>query len=339
MKPFAWSTARSPTDAAAAASVTCAEAMTQADGRTEGAMLMAGGIDLLDLMKEGLVAPARLVGLRDLAELTTIDEVNGGARLGAGITLARLAADPLLRRHYPALAAAAAGSASQQLRNVATLGGNLLQRPRCWYFRSHEHRCLRRGGVHCFAHDGENRYHAIFDNQRCAIVHPSTLATVLVALGATIELTDAAGGTRELSLEAFLAPPPDDVTRENVLRPREIIEAVQLPAIGAGVRMAHTRRGEKDAFDWPLADVAVVLDVAPDGRCRGAAVILGAAAPAPYRARAAERRLIGATIDAACANAAADAAIEGATPLAGNAYKLPLFTTLVRRTILEAARR
>ena len=339
MKPFAWSTARSSTDAAAAASVTCAEAMTQADGRTDGAMLMAGGIDLLDLMKEGLLAPARLVGLRDQAALNAIDEVNGGARLGAGVTLARLAADPLMQRRYPAFAAAAAGSASPQIRNVATLGGNLLQRPRCWYFRSHEHRCLRRGGVHCFAHDGENRYHAIFDNRRCAIVHPSTIATVLVALGATVELIDAAGGTRELSIESFLAPPAGDVTRENVLRPNEILEAVKLPAIGDGIRMAHVRRGEKDAFDWPLADVAVVLDVESGGRCRGAAVILGAAAPAPYRARTAERCLVGATIDEACANAAAAAAIDGATPLADNAYKLPLFTTLVRRAILEAAQR
>jgi xanthine dehydrogenase YagS FAD-binding subunit len=337
MKPFAWTTAGSASAAASATSTICAEAMTRVDGATDGAIVMAGGIDLLDLMKEGLLAPARLIGLRDLAELNAIDVERDGARLGAGVTLAALAADPRIRRHYPALATAAAGAASPQIRNVASLGGNLLQRPRCWYFRSQQHRCLRRGGVHCFAHDGENRYHAIFDNRRCAIVHPSTLATVLVALGADVQLSDATGGSRRLALEVFLTPPAGDLTRENVLRPKEILHAVHLPAIGEGIRMAHSKRGEKDAFDWPLAEVAVVLDLEPDGRCRDAAVILGAAAPAPRRAVAAARRLVGAMIDETSATAAAAAAIEDATPLADNGYKLPLFETLVRRTILAAA--
>ena len=337
MKPFAWTTARSSSAAASAASTICAEAMTRADGAAEGSIVMAGGIDLLDLMKEGLLAPARLIGLRDLADLGAIDVERGGTRLGAGVTLAALAADPRIRRCYPVLASAAAGAASPQIRNVATLGGNLLQRPRCWYFRSRHHRCLRRGGVHCFAHDGDNRYHAIFDNRRCAIVHPSTLATVLVALGADVRLSDATGGSRRLPLEAFLTPPAGDLTRENILRPKEILHAVHLPAIGEGIRMAHSKRGEKDAFDWPLAEVAVVLDLEPDGRCRDATVILAAAAPTPHRAVAAARRLVGAVIDETSAAAAAATAIENATPLADNDYKLPLFATLVRRTIMAAA--
>ncbi len=338
MTPFAWFRARSLFEAASTASVTCADAMTSSNGVAEGALVMAGGIDLLDLMKEGLLSPAMLIGVRDLGDLGAIDEVeDGGARIGAGVTLARLAGDPLMRRRYPALAAAAAGSASPQIRNVATLGGNLLQRPRCWYFRSAEHRCLRRGGVHCFAHQGDNRYHGIFENRRCAIVHPSTPATVLVALGAAIDLIDAAGRTRRLSLESFLTPARGDVTRENDLGPNEILTAVHLPAAAGAIRMAHSRRGEKDAFDWPLADVAVVLDLEPGGRCRSASVILGAAAPAPHRAVAAERALLDQPIDERCARAAAAGAIEGATPLSGNAYKLPLFAALVRRTILAAA--
>ena len=337
MKRFAWTTAESPSAAASAASTICAEAMALTDGATDGAIVMAGGIDLLDLMKEGLLAPARLIGLRDIADFGAIDLERDGARLGAGITLAALAADARIRRRYPALAAAAAGAASPQIRNVATLGGNLLQRPRCWYFRSRHHRCLRRGGVHCFAHDGDNRYHAIFDNRRCAIVHPSTLATVLVALGADVQLTDAAGGSRRLPLEVFLTPPAGDLTRENILQPREILHAVHLPPISEGIRMAHSKRGEKDAFDWPLAEVAVVLDLEPGGRCRDAAMILGAAAPAPHRAVNAARQLVGAVIDEKRATAAAAAAIEDATPLADNGHKLPLFEALVRRTIMAAA--
>lgn len=336
MKPFAWSRAPSSSRAAAAASTICADAMLQSDGATEAGMVMAGGIDLLDLMKEGLLAPAGLTSLRELADLQGIEPLPEGVRLGAATTLRTLADDPLLRGRYPALSAAAAGSASPQIRNIATLGGNLLQRPRCWYFRSREHRCLRRGGLHCFAHDGENRYHAIFDNRRCAIVHPSTLATVLVALDAQVELIDAAAGTRRLPLETFLRAPAGELTRENDLRPGEILRAVHLPAIGDGIRMAHARRGEKDAFDWPLADVAIVLDLETDGRCRAAAVILGAAAPTPHRALAAQRMLIGQVIDERLAQAAGVAAIEEATPLSGNAYKLPLFSALVRRTLLAA---
>ncbi len=338
MKPFAWHQARSSAEAASSASATCAETMTRMDDVPHGALVMAGGIDLLDLMKAEVLAPAQLISVGDLADLQSIAEIQGGARVGAAITLAALAAHPLIRPRYPALAAAAAGSASAQIRNVATLGGNLLQRPRCWYFRSRQQRCLRRGGVHCFAHDGENRYHAIFDNQRCAIVHPSSLAAVLVALGAAVELIDAAGGTRRLPLESFLTPPVDDVTRENALQSKEVLVAVHLPAICEGLRMAYSRRGEKDSFDWPLAEVAVVLELETDGCCHRAAIILGAAAPAPHRSVAAERCLIGAVIDDQHARAAASAAIARATPLCDNAYKLPLFAALVHRTIVAAAR-
>ena len=144
--------------------------------------------------------------------------------------LASLADHPLLQQRYPALAGAMRGFGDPQIRNVATLGGNLLQRPRCWYFRSHAYRCLRKGGGHCFAISGENQYHAIFNNMSCAIVHPSTAATALVALGATVELTNAAGATRQFPLEDFFVPPDRDLQRENDLRPQEILTAIRLPS-------------------------------------------------------------------------------------------------------------
>jgi xanthine dehydrogenase YagS FAD-binding subunit len=334
MNRFAFARPRTIEEAGSIASATVADAMVGA--RPDAALIKAGGIDLLDLMKENLVAPATVVSLGGIPGLDAIADENGGLRIGPMVTLAALAANGAVRDRYPALAAAAGSSASPQLRNVATIGGNLLQRPRCWYFRSDAYHCLRKGGGHCFALSGENQYHAIFDNHSCAIVHPSTAATVLVALGASVELT---GGkaVRRLVLEDFFVPPDRDLQRENDLRPRELLSAIYLPALPPGTRMAHLKQGEKDSFDWPLADVAVVLSLGIDGSCNRASVVLGAAAPIPHRAKTAEAVLTGRKIDAAAAREAARAALEGATPLAKNAYKLPLFETLVRRSILAAA--
>jgi xanthine dehydrogenase YagS FAD-binding subunit len=342
MNHFALAAARSVAEAAAAASATVANAMTapvESIGRGEVAVIKAGGIDLLDLMKEGLLAPSKVVNLKDVPGLDTVaEEADGGLRIGAMATLASLAAHPTVRQRYPALVTALRDSASPQIRNVATLGGNLLQRPRCWYLRSHAFRCLRKGGGHCFAIHGENQYHAIFNNMPCAIVHPSTAATALVALGATVEVSGANGAARNLLLENFFVPVERDMQRENDLGPHEILTAVRLPKLAASVRMAYIKQGEKDSFDWPLADVAAVLDVDSGGICQHASLILGAAAPVPYRAGRAEAALTGKRIDDATARQAARAALDGATPLSKNAYKLPLFETLVRRAILEAVR-
>ena len=340
MNRFSWVSAKTVSEAASITSITVSEAMTAAGdeaGPGTGTVLKAGGIDLLDLLKEGLVQPGTVVSLRAIPQLDTIvNHADGSLRIGAMATLASIADHPLVRRRYPAFAGAIAASASPQIRNMATLGGNLLQRPRCWYFRAAEYRCLRRGGDHCFAISGENQYHAVFHNMPCAIVHPSTAATVLVALGATLELTNAIGKVRQSLLEEFFVTPQEDVTRENRLHSQEILTAIRVPPLGASVRMAHLKQGEKDSFDWPLADVAVVLDFASNGNCRSASIILGAAAPIPYRAKAAERILTGQRLDENLARQAGHAALDRATPLSKNAYKLPLFETLVHRTILAA---
>jgi len=338
---FAWTSARTISEAAAAATATVASAMTASSetmGRDELSVVKAGGIDLLDLLKENLLAPARVVSLAGIPDLDLITaDPAGGLRIGAMVTLASLAEHPEVRRRYAGLTEAIRGAASPQIRNVATLGGNLLQRPRCWYLRAREYRCLRKGGGHCYAIAGENRYHAIFDNRVCAIVHPSTTATVLVALGATIELAGRDGTVRRVPLEDFFVAPDRDLQRENDLRAQEILTAVELPALPSGTQLAYRKLGERESFDWPLADVAVVLELAPGETCRRASVILGAAAPVPHRAKAAEAVLTGRHIDEASAGDAGRAALDGATPLAQNAYKLPLFEALVRRAILQAA--
>lgn len=334
-------------EAASAASTTVAAAMAHsanadasATATTAPAIIKAGGIDVLDLMKENLLAPSAVVNLSGVGGLDAIEEdTDGSLRMGSMMTLAGVGSHPLVAKRYPALSTALNASASPQIRHMATLGGNLLQRPRCWYFRSEAFHCVRKGGSYCFAIHGENQYHAIFDNVACAMVHPSTAATVLVALGSEVVLVDGQGGARRVRLEDFFVSPARSLQRENDLRDHEILTEVRLPRLPGTVRMAHLKQGEKDSFDWPLADVAVVLDFSPDGRCSRASVVLGAAAPVPHRAEGAEQAIIGRHVDENTAAQAAHAALADATPLANNAYKVPLFETLIRRALLAAARR
>ena len=340
MNRFEWVSARDVATAARAGSVTVAEAMLTKSGQpgTSAVILKAGGIDVLDLMKEGLLNARQVVSVRNISDLGRIVEAPGGAlRVGSMVTLAQLAEHPLVRARYGALAQAAGLSASPQIRHVATIGGNLLQRPRCWYFRSLHHHCLRKGGETCFAFAGENQYHAIFGHDGCAIVHPSTAATALVAFNATVEMVGAEGAERVVVLETFLLTPDEDIERENDLKPGEILTSVILPPLRAGVRSRHLRLGELESFDWPIADVAVVIELDSQDKCSHASVVLGAAAPVPYRAKSAESALIGKRISDDTARGAASAAIAGAAPLSKNGYKLPIFEVLVRRAILGAA--
>jgi xanthine dehydrogenase YagS FAD-binding subunit len=217
MNRFAWAPARTVLEAAAAATTTAARAMTrspEAMEQADGTIVKASGIDLLDLLKERLIKPSKIVSLTEVPGLDRVtEEKDGSVTIGSMATLASLAQSDLVRQRYPALADALSGAASPQIRNVATLGGNLLQCPRCWYFRSEAFHCLRKGGGHCFAIPGENQYHAIFNNMPCAIVHPSTAATALVALDATIELSGPDGSRRKILLEDFFVPPERDLQR------------------------------------------------------------------------------------------------------------------------------
>jgi xanthine dehydrogenase YagS FAD-binding subunit len=339
MNRFEWTSARVVGAAARAGSVTVADAMLAQGGQagTNAVILKAGGIDVLDLMKEGLLNPRRIVNLRNIPELgQVVEESDGTLRVGSMVTLTQLAGHTLVRARYSALAQAAGQSASPQIREVATIGGNLLQRPRCWYFRSLHHHCLRKGGEACFAFAGENQYHAVFGQNGCAIVHPSSVATALVAFNAKAELVSPQGARRVVALESFFLTPDKDIRRENNLKPGEILTFVMLPQSKHGVHSSYLRQGEQDSFDWPIADVAVVVELDSVGICTQASVVLGAAAPVPYRAKGTEAVLAGKRISEGIARSAAKSAIAGAAPLSKNAYKLPVFEVLVRRTILSA---
>lgn len=300
-----------------------------------GSVWKAGGIDLLDHLKEHLIEPPRLVDLKSVPGLNAIEtEPDGSLRIGPLVTMARIASHPGIRNAHAALAHACGEAASPQIRNVATIGGNLLQRPRCWYYRLASYRCLKKGGETCFAVGGENRYHTVFADGACNAPHPSNAAMGLTALGASCVL-QGNRGIRTVSAEQFFTIPGNDPRLENAKAPDEILTAIHVPA-APGTRSTYASAKEKAAFDWPLASNAVALRL-DGGIVRQARIILGAVAPVPLRSLAAEQTLTGKRLDDTVIEAAAKAAVAGAQPLSENGYKVALVATLLRRTLKSLA--
>ena len=298
-------------------------------------IIKAGGIDILDLMKEGLTELKRLVNIRNIAELNYVKENNDGSvSIGSTITLADLSENENVKKHFPSLSSSAGLVASPQIRNSATLGGNLCQRPRCWYFRSNDFNCSRKGGEECFALLGENKYHAILGNDSgCAIVHPSATAVSLSALNASLKISDGKK-TKIVSIEEFYVSPEKDITRETILNENELIMEVIIPIESKGLKNHYIKLKEKESFDWPLADVAVALKM--DGnKCSEATVILGSAAPIPWISKEASEVLNGSIVSKDLARKAAEASMKTAYPLEQNKYKIQIFKTIVYRTICE----
>ena len=302
-----------------------------------GSVIKAGGIDILDLMKENILAPKRLVNIGDLSELNFVREnENGSISLGPNIRIAELADNKIIRKYFPALSDAAGLIATPQIRNSATLGGNLCQRPRCWYFRSIDFDCARKEGSHCFALFGENKYHAILGTQNgCAIVHPSGTAVALTALNAEMVISDGTN-ERRTNLNDFYISPAENITKETNLKPNELITEVTIPKESTDYKNHYIKLMEKQSYDWPLADVAVALKM--NGKiCEQASVILGSAAPVPWRSHEAEAVLSGKTITNELAREAGEASMLEVYPLEENRYKIKLFKTIVYRSVCEAA--
>ena len=292
---------------------------------------MAGGMDLLGLMKDYIVSPERIVNLKNLDG--TIAASDSGLRIGAAVKLADLAEHAAARRLYPALTTAAEEVGTPQIRNMGTVGGNIMQRPRCWYFRNEEFNCLKKGGSRCYAVEGENQYHAIFGDGPCHIVHPSSLAVPVMAYGGRFRVLGPSGA-REVDAGEFFQLPNVNLYGEAALQPNEILTHVILPA--PGQRSATYEVRFKQSHDWPLAIAAVNLTM--DGAVvRSARIVMGAVAPVPWRVQAAERLLTGKTITEAVAADVATAAVAGAKPLSGNAYKIQIAKTAVKRALLRAA--
>lgn len=307
-------------------------ALSQLEGQ---AVVKAGGIDLLDRMKNGIDAPPKLVNLYPVASLRGIREESDGVTVGPLTTLAELGDSQALRADYTILSDAAGHAATPQIRNAATLGGNLLQRPRCWYYRSSDFNCLKKGGDRCFAIDGLNQYHAIFDNKVCPVVAPSSTAVALHALNASVELTSRKG-KRTVAVRDLYVKPDADPRIETVVLPGEVLTAVHIPKPAPGTRSAYQKYGDKESFDWANADAGVLLEMQGDV-CRRATIVLGAASPNPRRVPAAEALLENRPVTEESARAAGLAAMDGATPLSMNGYKVQIFPVAIYRTVLLAA--
>jgi xanthine dehydrogenase YagS FAD-binding subunit len=301
-------------------------------GATE---VLAGGTDLLALMKEDVVAPKRVVNIKGIPNLRGISRDGQGLRIGALTLLADLAEDASVRNDYPALAEATVEAASPQIRNMATIGGNLCQRPRCWYFRNGLGLLPKDETGKDLVVEGENRYHAILGNDGPAkFVSPSTIVPVLIAYGAQLRL-EGPKGKREIALEKFYVTPQTQGEREHDLKPNEIVTEIVLSPAG-GRKVAHYEVRQKAAFDWPLAVAAVAIQL--NGQSvQSARVVLGHVAPIPWRSTEAESALTGKSLNEESAQTAAQAALAGAKPLSQNAYKVQLARVALKRAILKAA--
>lgn len=300
--------------------------------RTPGSHPHAGGTDLIGCLRDGVFAAEKVVSISGLEGLRGIAETaDGGLRIGALTTIADLAASPVIRQRYPGLAQAAGDVASPQLRNQGTLGGNLCQRPRCWYFRG-DFECAKKGGDVCFAVDGENRYHAIFGGGPCHIVHPSDTAPALVALDATVHIAGP-GGERRIPLEVFFQLPARKLHAENVLESGDLVTGVSLPPPEEGGKSSYRKVRERGAWDFALTSVALALKW-DAGRVERARVVLGGVAPIPWRSPDAERILVDRSLDRASALEAAAAAAKDAEPLSQNGYKVRLVRGIVEDSLL-----
>ncbi len=308
---------------------------------SEQGSILAGGTDLLALMKDDVIAPKRLVNIKQIEGLRGISYQSGnGLRIGALTTIAELADDGSVRQNFPALSEAANEAASPQIRNLATVGGNMCQRPRCWYFRNGMGLMAKTADGKSMVVEGDNRYAAILGNSGPAyFVSPSTLAPVLIAYGAKVRLYSAkasGSGVRELPLEKFFVIPKSENELEHDLKLGEMVIEIVVPAPPQNLKAGTYEVRQRAAFDWPLAQASVALEM-NGSVVKSARVVLGNVAPIPWISSEAEHALTGKSVTNETAMAAANAAVAGARPLSRNKYKITLTKAAVKRAILQAA--
>jgi xanthine dehydrogenase YagS FAD-binding subunit len=301
------------------------------------AEVIAGGTDLLSLMKDEIVTPKRLVNIKEIAELRGIRmSPRSGLRIGALVTLQQLVDNPVVRRSCPSVIEAAEGIASPQIRSMGTVAGELCQRPRCWYYRAGFGLLAKDQDGESLVPNGDNRYHAILGNSGPPyFVNPSSLAPALIALEAKLRVFGP-DGARDVDVEKFFLTPKSDAEREYDLKPNEIVTEILIP-VKAGTRSATYEVRQKEALDWPLTAASVALTMAA-GKVQSARIVLGHVAPVPWRSTEAEAALVGKPISEAVAKTAGDAAVEKAKSLGRNGYKIQLARVAVKRAIMQAAR-
>ena len=301
----------------------------------DDAVVMAGGTDLLGEMKDFAAVPRRVVNLKSIEGLDYIRQDDAALSIGALTTLTDVLNHDAVSNDYTVLNQAVSVIASPQIRNMATLAGNILQRPRCWYYRSEDFPCLKKGGARCYAVGGVNTYHAIFGSGPSYIVHPSDAAPALMALDATVKIHGPRGGN-EVVLDEFFTLPEMNIRRENILRPNEIVTELTIPKPEANSKGMYLKVRERDSIDFALVSLAAQMTVV-NGTCERASLVFGGVAPVPWRAIEAERYLRGRRITESRAESAAEAAVEDAKPMPHNGYKVEIAKNLVRQAVMALA--
>jgi xanthine dehydrogenase YagS FAD-binding subunit len=299
------------------------------------AAVVGGGSEYLQLMKDHVVEPDYLINLKSIPGLDYVKEERGGFRIGALAKLADIEEHPAVREKLLILSEAAGEAASPQIRNAGTIAGNICQRPFCWYFRSSNFNCLRKGGQLCYTVTGDGRFHAILGGGPSYIVHPSDTAPALVALGAQIKIAGPAG-EKTIPLEKFFVLPSVDYKRENILNPGDIVTEIYVPTQRSGSKGFYHKVRERLAWDHAIVSVATVVESSSDGVVRNARVVLGGVAPTPWREPKAEEFLRGKKLDEANAKQAGEIALEGAKPLKDNVYKVQMAKDLIQRGLLAS---
>ena len=310
---------------------TLEEARSALVGRDGEASIFAGGTDILGEMKQGTWEPACLVDISRIRGLRDIQSASGETAFGSLVTLNEIGSHSETAVRHPAFVQAVESVATPQIRNAGTLGGNLCQRPRCWYYRSPAFNCLKKGGDYCFAVDGGNKYHAILGAERCHIVHPSDTAVALTALGAEVEIFGE-GGLCRLPVSKLFVGPQDDVLSETSLEMGDIVTRIFIPHRGQGPRSIYLKAKERQAYDFALVSVGAYMEIV-DGIVREARIALGGVAPVPYFAHTASDALQSSTVEDVDASAIGRLAVEGAEPMSDNGYKVRLASNLVARAV------
>jgi len=295
--------------------------------------LLAGGTDLLAEIKDEIIEPEVVVDLKSIPDLSYIKKEKGGVRIGALTSLTRLAEDPLIKNEHPALHEAANSVASPQLRNMGTAGGNLCQRPRCWYYRDPQVKCRKKGGNKCFAFGGRNKYHAILGGGLCYIVHPSDLAPALISLDAEISI-NSPNGDKTIPLANFYILPRINVRKENILEPNEVLREIKLPLTKKGEKSTYNKFIERGAWDFAIVSAAVRGTVS-GGIFKDIKIVLGGVAPVPWRLTKAENIIKGKKVTENLVREATREALKEAKPLEENGYKKELAEIVLYRAALS----
>jgi len=299
----------------------------------EKSCLLAGGTDLLGEIKDEIIEPEVVVDLKSVPNLSYIRKERDGIHIGALTSLAEVVEDSMIANDYPGLHEAASSVATPQLRNMGTIGGNLCQRPRCWYYRDPKVNCRKKGGSKCFAFRGRNKYHAIFGGGLCYIVHPSDLAPALISLGAKISIV-APTGDKTIPLEDFYVLPQANVQRENILNSDEFVREIMVPPVKSGEKSTYYKLKERGAWDFALLSAAV-KGVVVGGVFKEIKIVLGGAAPIPWRLEKAENIIRDKTVNEELLRQAAREALKEARALKENGYKRDLLEVILSRAALS----